>query len=242
MVKETQYKKIKRLDKEYFGVVIENKDPKKLKRVKIFIPNFLEGSVDVLPWCYPITLLGGNKQLSTCFVPKIGTKVRVNFLFDTIYLPIYSGSIDTEETMNETFKVNYPLRSGYVNEYMGLSIIADEYEQSLEIQHGSGARITIKKMGEISITSPNGIDITSSGPISMISEQDILIMSKEKVKITSGDDVEIGALGKIRNLCRKGITLDGKGEGKLRGVVTEGNVCSFHGSNHEDGSFSVRSS
>lgn len=69
------------------GVVVENKDPEGLWRVRVRIP----GLIDLSSWAFPFgTLGGGGPQRGGWVVPAIGADVVVLFLGGDVERPLYA--------------------------------------------------------------------------------------------------------------------------------------------------------
>ncbi len=73
------------------GYVVDNKDPLKLHRVRVSIPNLIESSA----WALPRTMGGGNKGRGSSQVPAIGSLVYVDFIGGDVERPVYSGGPPT---------------------------------------------------------------------------------------------------------------------------------------------------
>lgn len=74
----------------FFGKVIENNDPEKLGRARIFVPGLLEPAS---PWALPVGggHSSGAKGLGTYDAPPIGADVLVGFHAGDIDRPYYFG-------------------------------------------------------------------------------------------------------------------------------------------------------
>lgn len=98
------------------GIVIDNDDPLKLGRIRVFIDNVLEGEKDALPWCNPISPLsyGSSPELIDFSVPLVGSEVEIVFR-GNLYTPVYYGSRLSESTFfKNIFSSDYPNISGSI--------------------------------------------------------------------------------------------------------------------------------
>ena len=84
------------LGEEYYhAIVVDNNDPDKLKRLKIRIEEIHGTTQEIpdsnLPWAIQFrpTFLGGDADLSTSAVPRIGSSVIVTHIRGEIYQPAY---------------------------------------------------------------------------------------------------------------------------------------------------------
>ncbi len=101
------------------GIVVDNNDPKKLKRIKCKIhKKFETGDVSKLPWCFPANAygLGGRPDLSSFIIPEINSEVVIEFPFDDLYTPVYTGYWQsTTTTQTELADPDYPEVYGFVD-------------------------------------------------------------------------------------------------------------------------------
>jgi hypothetical protein len=82
----------------YTGKVVDNKDPLKTGRVRIYVPGLSDQSTELnpdgLPWAYQKTptFLGGGANSGMFSVPRVGTIVTLYFDNGSLSHPIYDGS------------------------------------------------------------------------------------------------------------------------------------------------------
>jgi hypothetical protein len=90
------------------GEVVDNKDPRRLCRARVKIPTILEGIPDdCLPWAMPLfssfdNIVTGEDRSGIGMVPRVGSKVLVQFLNGDVYCPVMLGCI--MEDINEASK------------------------------------------------------------------------------------------------------------------------------------------
>jgi hypothetical protein len=101
------------------GKVVDNKDPRFLQRVRVFIKGIYEETdVNKLPWCFPKgdSGLGGKPDSSSFAIPEIGSEVSVTWVNKDIYHPFYQGRRLNELTApKEPFLEDYPESYGTIN-------------------------------------------------------------------------------------------------------------------------------
>ena len=102
-------------DTWYAATVVDNKDPKKLGRVKCRIKEIFDGIKDEdLPWAIPQAFAhtdGGTDKSGVLVVPKKKSKVLVHFQKGNPLYPEYKGyNVDEKTTLQEA-EMNYPDRA-----------------------------------------------------------------------------------------------------------------------------------
>lgn len=80
---------------KYRGFVKDNKDPKKLGRLKLQIPSLL-GKEVVTGWATPCVPYGGDKNQGFLFIPEIDAGVWVEFEEGDLEFPIWVGTFWSE--------------------------------------------------------------------------------------------------------------------------------------------------
>lgn len=134
------------------GIVKSNIDPKKLGRLKIEIPGFLEGlKIIELPWIYPVNSygLGGKSSCSSFSVPEVGSELSVIFPYDDIYFGFYTGYWQSVTNHQSHFNTNYPNAYGWVDS-TGLKLKVDKIMHAVDFIHPSGVTLSIDKLGNVS--------------------------------------------------------------------------------------------
>lgn len=103
------------LGEEYYhAIVVDNNDPKKLKRVKIRIQELHGTTQEIpdsnLPWAIQFrpTFLGGDTELSTSYVPRIGSSVIITHIRGEIYQPAYMFELSHNSNRMTQGEQNYP--------------------------------------------------------------------------------------------------------------------------------------
>lgn len=137
----------------YEGTVVENKDPRKIGRVKIRVAGVWDGISDQdLPWAIPKythsfgAFNDGSANTKRCgnfYVPRIKSKVCVQFPQDgDPHNPVYSGYTVDDKSMMPESKTNYPDRA-VIRFSNGTFMIIDTKTNELFINNPGDMHMTI---------------------------------------------------------------------------------------------------
>jgi uncharacterized protein involved in type VI secretion and phage assembly len=176
------------------GLVVDNKDPQGLGRIKVKFPS---SSDDEIGHWARIAVLMAGAQRGTFFLPEVNDEVLVAFEQGDILRPYVIGALwngqDTPPDTNADGKNNVRLiksRSGHL-----VRLDDTDGAEKIEIIDKSGSNsITID-------TSNNAIAIKSAKDVSIEAPQGTIKLSAQSIEISSTSDTKIQAQG--------GATLDG---------------------------------
>jgi uncharacterized protein involved in type VI secretion and phage assembly len=157
----------------HLGVVVDNKDPKKLGRCRIRVPGLVEPASN---WALPIGGLGGGvKGRGSFAAPKEGSDVVVMFLAGDVDAPVYFGGHYGEEErpayLDEENVAEADTHLVYVHE-------TDRYEVVIDSRPGKGRlRLRDKKTndeilmdgakGGINISATSLVNIEAKGGVNI---------------------------------------------------------------------------
>lgn len=155
--------------RSYIGLVVNNKDPKKLQRVQVRIRELHMNIPDEnLPWCMkgPGADTGHSPGggMGAHGVPAIGAKVSVTFMDNSPYFPQYGGAPDSEDTkLGEEFQGDdYEHVSGNIDQ-AGNRVFVNTKEGSehVEFNHKTGTTYKMDKDGNYHLDSKANVYINS---------------------------------------------------------------------------------
>jgi len=146
------------------GIVIENNDPRKLRRIKVTIDSMLEGSVDQLPWIYPRIpyFLGGGANAVLFSIPEIGSEVEVTFPFEDVYFGFYTGHWATASHPTD-FDADYPDVYGFIDS-AGNFLRINKKTGTFELKINGTATISVS--GDVTLNIDGNVTFTASGDVS----------------------------------------------------------------------------
>lgn len=120
MIKSVDHlKKVDLLETQQIGRVVDNKDPRMLQRVRVYVRGVYEDpDTSKLPWVFPKSDagLGGKPDSSNFQVPEIGSEVLVFWPNKDIYHPFYEGRrLNELSAPKEPFDDCYPHSYGQID-------------------------------------------------------------------------------------------------------------------------------
>ncbi len=139
--------------RKFQGKVVDNLDPLLKQRLKVEIPNFMEGPPDLLPWIGPLvqSKFGMTDTACSVNVPVIGSVIELEFQDGDLSYGVMTGSIHTEiSAMLGPLETNYPARRGWLDPVSNWSYI-DITSGMVEFQlhHKSGTQYTTFDDGRV---------------------------------------------------------------------------------------------
>jgi uncharacterized protein involved in type VI secretion and phage assembly len=201
-----------RIYEAVIGLVVDNKDPDKLARVKVKIPTL---SADDTTWWAPLSALGAGKQRGWFFLPEIDDEVLVMFEHGDISRPVIIGAlwngVDKPPDKNEGANEHRVIVSR-----TGSQIMFNDKDGKIIIEDGeSKGRITIDKANKILIESDTG-DCCFQAP-----DGDLIIVAKEiTMEADNNMHVQSGSGGTSLG-GDKAMTLDGGSMLNVKGQTVD---------------------
>lgn len=222
------FKPMKILSKPFSGKVVENIDPKKLGRIKCEIEGIFEGEVETLPWIFP-----KHSSPTNFKVPKLEELLLIEFPYNDIYHPFYTGHWHNETNHDVYFDDDYPDTSGFKLD--NLKGKFNEKTKEGELEHISGTKATIKEDGSLEIILSKDITITIEGKFEQTIKGDMAFTTEGKYSITATGDTTITSDGKIEINGASGAEIVSDAMAKLVGtggteVGDGGSVTTINGS------------
>src|SRR5688500_15631779 len=166
------------------GLVVDNRDPEGLGRVKLRFPT-LPGQ-DTSTWA-PIAALGAGKDRGWWFLPELDDEVLVGFEHGDIGRPIVLGALWNG--------VDAPPGSGNGKDILhsrsGSKLVFDDEGGTITLEDGGGkGRITIARGGDITIEA-------LTGDVELQATQGQMSIVANEIKMTAGEKLLIHANGPV---------------------------------------------
>lgn len=141
---------------EYTGTVVDNNDPKHLKRVKVNLEIWDYLTDDQLQWVIPEgSGKGNNANSDEQDIPEVGSEVAVYFRNNDPNDPRYKGAEITEETKCSLFDEDYPNTYGK-KDSAGNFTMHNKRTGISVFHHNSGTQIQMDPDGSYTITGKSG--------------------------------------------------------------------------------------
>lgn len=151
------------------GRVVFNNDPDKQQRIKVLIPNHLEGDPSSLPWIGPRlhSPFGASRSFGSVNVPIIDSLVIVEFQGGDLNKGIYDGCISSASlaaAMPPELSTNYPNRYGFFDP-KGNKFYQDLSSGVTEFIHNSGTKIRFDPNGDLTGTVVGNLNANVTGNV-----------------------------------------------------------------------------
>ena len=179
------------------GKIVDNKDPRMLLRVKVYIKGIYEDAdPNKLPWCFPKpgSDLGGRPDSSSFHVPEIGSEVSVFWPNRDLYHPFYEG-----RRVNELTAVKAPYDESYPNSYGQIDSTKQWFKVNKETGMTEFYSDTLKKMiqfdgeGNLVLNIPKSMILKIAGEVQISVGGSSILSSGNNVVITAGQDIYMSA-------------------------------------------------
>jgi hypothetical protein len=186
---------------KYRGLVIDNRDPLKLGRLKVSVPSILSEEVTV--WALPCFPYGGSHQQGIFMVPDIDSHVWVEFEAGDIDHPIWAGTFWEKEGDAPDDSAREDPTTRLIQTGSGHILQFDDEggEEQIRLHHPADAEFLIDASGSITLTDTSGailrMDAENNEIILEDANGNILTMNSagSKIEDSNGNVLEMTAAG-----------------------------------------------
>jgi hypothetical protein len=233
---------------KYRGVVVNNKDPLKLGRLKLYVPSVIDCSGTtgdsapaddsderVTDWAWPCVPFGGIGEQGMFFIPDEKAQVWVEFEEGNLDLPVWVGTVWSRPggtsqipTEAQNMQQDKPQRrvfktaSGHVMEFSDVP-----GEETITITHKDGARIMMDEKGSVVIANKEGSHIylnADDGEATMIDQNGNNIrLSSDGITLTNKDGSVVDMAGGSVQVVAKNVHVRSEtvslGEGAMEPAI-----------------------
>ena len=195
------------------GIVVDNRDPLKLARIRVFFPT-IPGS-DSSSWA-TIASLGAGKDRGWFFLPEIDDEVLVMFEHGDIRRPVVIGALwngsDIPPQQNDGGNTRRVLVSR-----AGSRLEMDDDAGTITMEDGAG-------LGKITISADNKITLaTDSGDVCLSAPAGTLNVVADSIEFDGQTKVNIQAQGDINASSDNNIDIKGGAQLQISGSTAEQN-------------------
>ena len=242
-----QNARLERMENAYYGkyrgVVVDNKDPEQLGRVRLMVPSVFGGVTDrdpttddpfVTDWAWPCVPCGGKANQGFFFIPDALAKVWVEFEEGNLDCPLWVGTFwakpsDTEiPSEAQDMQSNEPARrvlktsSGHVIEFCDV-----DGDETITIKHKDNALIHFDAQGSITISNKSGTLIYMNAEDKELAIADEngnnIRLGDSNVTLTNADGSMVDIAGSAVQVVAKNVMLRSEtvalGEGAMEPAI-----------------------
>jgi uncharacterized protein involved in type VI secretion and phage assembly len=212
---------------KYRGIVVNNKDPEQLGRLKVKVPSVLGGNV-VTGWSLPCVPYGGDVDQGFLFIPEVGAGVWVEFEEGDLEFPIWVGTFWSKPGGNsELPKPNKPDGSeeSNVQDPTTSKIIKTKKQHTLQFEDADGKEMIVVvdgANGHVATLDSNGIKIVdgkNKHEITMDTNGIKTVDGQNKHEITldsQGMNIQDGINKHKINLSNSGVNIETQSGAKIQ--------------------------
>jgi len=195
---------------KYQGLVVDNKDPDQMGRLKVNVPS-LTGATE-MEWALPCFPFGGLTEQGFFAVPEVGSSVWVEFEAGDVSRPIWTGvfwrtsaEVPSEARLNEPTTRVLKTPSGHV-----LQFDDAKGSERFRLAHPAGGEMTVDAQGNVDLKDPNGAHFALDAAGKKVLMEDAngnrIVMSSNGINLQDafGNSMVTGASG----LTLKAVTID----------------------------------
>ncbi|MBK9418965.1 MAG: hypothetical protein IPN62_17210 [Flavobacteriales bacterium] len=203
--------------------VVDNKDPKKLGRVRV---EFEWGEARS-PWLRTVWPHAG-KDRGFYFVPEVDDEVIVGFEMGRARAPYVIGSLYNGEN-GQPGQFNDKNELKIIRTRSGNEVIFDDTgiitirnnKNKIELNCKSDGTLTIQTDGELVLKAGKDIQLEAGGAVKMVSGKEFSIKSGKDLKVAANANVELKAMANATLKATGNASVEATGQLVLKGTTSE---------------------
>lgn len=224
--------RVERLENQYYGkyrgVVVDNKDPDHVGRLRLWVPSLFPVEGDATPppdspsvsdWAWPCLPFGGAPDQGLFFVPEEGSKVWVEYEEGNLDSPIWVGvfwsrpggtsEIPAEAQAMENHEPRLRVLKTAAGHVLEFNDIAGH--ESITLRHKDGATLNLDEMGSLTIGNKNGSFVylnADQGELSLADEAGNNVrLGDSNVTLTNKEGTVVDIAGAAVQVVAKNVLL-----------------------------------
>lgn len=192
----------RRVQQKYFGkykgLVEDNKDPKKLGRLKLKVPSVLGEAIT--EWALPCLPFGGSADQGLFMIPEAKSQVWVEFAEGELSQPIWVG-VFWSETKNPPAEAQLEIPTRRILKTPAghaLSFEDKKDEEQIMLYHSKNTSLSINAKGDFVLTVSDKSTLTFEAENKIIQIEDKanenkIVLKKDGITIKAKSRIEIDA-------------------------------------------------
>lgn len=213
-------------NKPLIGVVVDNNDPLKLRRVKCKVQGLIETDNDeALPWFRPKTTGAGSRADYGNFdeIPEINTTVEIAIPDGDVNNGVYSAMPDTSVDASQIrlFGGDYPNTYGTCDS-SGTFTRTNKKKGFTEKLHKSGFYTKTDKDGNLHIHIPGNVYLHIKGNMAIQVDKNLFVKVLEMLGLASDKNAGISSSQNLELLAGSNAAVTAGGNTDINGGVTFG--------------------
>lgn len=220
---EIMQKRIREIPPFVYGIVVDNKDPECLGRIRLQMDMLCPGCVS--PWYHMSNMWTGNEQ-GFWTLPDLGTQMLISFPDGDFFNGVVLGCIYDQKHLPPETSTEKPTESYlWQTKAHRIEVIDESGKEGIHIETAQGQmRCIIDNENGIQIVNELGDINIKCKKLTVETEKNIEINGEKKVTLTCEDAMKMKSSKDTKITCDKKITIKGKNikMSGSKGVTTEG--------------------
>lgn len=220
---EIMQKKVRQIPPFVYGIVVDNKDPDCLGRIRLQMDMLTPGCVS--PWYHMSNMWTGNEQ-GFWALPDLGTQMLISFPNGDFFNGVVLGCIYDQKHLPPETSTEKPTESYlWQTKKHRIEIIDESGKEGIHIETAEGQmRCIIDNESGIQIINELGDINIKCKKLTVETDKNVEINGEKKVTVECEDAMKLKSSKDTKITCDKKVTIEGKNikMSGSKGVTTEG--------------------